>query len=277
VHALLLSALVPLASGAGEITPELMQRVKASVVRIKGLDAAGDVLSIGSGFVVDASGVVATNKHVIDVGGATLVAEFKDGTKRKVLGEVGYSPKRDVALLQIEGGGYPALALGTTEGLQEGVPILLVGAPLNLGWTVTTGFISAIREHGLDKDFQDGSGEVEKYDDANGKLLQLNVSSAQGASGSPVVNAAGEVIGIFSSGMGTMGNLEFAVPVEALQEALRLRGTQPDPLKVAPPVDGRARIRWRNLGISAAFFVATGILFALRRRRAPRPAPARRR
>jgi S1-C subfamily serine protease len=281
VHALLLTALLPLLPGAGEITPELIQKVKGSVVRIKGLDAAGDVLSVGSGFVVDGSGVVATNKHVLDVGGATLVAEFRDGTKKKVLGEVGYSPKRDVALVQIEGDGYAPLALGTTEGLQEGTPILLVGAPMNLGWTVTTGFVSAVREHGVDKDMQDGEGEVEKYDDPNGKLVQLNVSSAQGASGSPVVNAAGEVVGIFSSGMGVMGNLEFAIPVEALREALLLKGTQqPDPLKASRPVepiDATAHVRWRNLGISAAFFVATGVLLAVRRRRAAAPAPRRRR
>lgn len=273
MHALLLSALFSLSAGAGEITPELIQKVKASVVRIKGLDGVGDVVSVGSGFVVDASGVVATNKHVIDVGGATLVAEFSNGSQRKVLGRVGFSPRRDVALVKIEGDGYAPLPLGKTEGLQEGVPILLVGAPLNLGWTVTTGFISAIREHGLDKDFHE-QGEVEKYDDPNGKLLQLDVSSAQGASGSPVVNGAGEVIGIFSSGMGTMGSLEFAVPVEALEEAVSLMGSQPEALQAAVAVDSTARIRWRNLAISVALFVAAAVVIAVRFRR---PAPARRR
>jgi S1-C subfamily serine protease len=258
-------------AGAGPVSPEQVNALKASVVRIKALDAAGDVVATGSGFVIDPSGVVVTNRHVVDVGGAQLVAEFFDETKRPVVGILKQHPRRDVALVKIEGGGLQALQLGASDALLEGTPIVMVGAPLGLGWTVSAGSVSAIRPHGLEEDQR---GTEDKYDALDGRLLQLDISSAQGASGSPVVDASNRVVGVISAGMGQIGTLVFAVPVEAVKETLE--GVFDDPAATRGPdaVDAGARTRYRNLGASIAFFVACGLLLAFRRRR---PAPARRR
>jgi len=273
VHALLLAAVVPALAGAGttDLTPQKVSALKQSVVRILGESAVGDVLGTGSGFVVDASGVVATNRHVVDGAGSRMVAEFPNGTRKKVLGVLIEHSKRDVALVRIEAGEYQPLALGSSESLVESGAITVIGAPLGLGWTVAPGTISAIREHGLSQDLR--GGEVEEFDDPDGKLLQCDVGGAAGNSGSPVINGAGEVVGIINSGMGRQGTLMFAVPVEAVKEAMaRAGGTAP--LSAAVAVDQGQRARWRNLGVSAAFFAALGVYAAVRRRRA---APPRRR
>ncbi|HEY8207696.1 MAG TPA: serine protease [Myxococcaceae bacterium] len=269
---LLLSAVLPVMAGAGPVSPEQVSALKASVVRIKALDAAGDVVATGSGFVIDPQGVVVTNRHVVDVGGAQLVAEFADGTKRPVAGILAQHPRRDVALVKIEGGGLHALELGASDTLLEGTQVVMVGAPLGLGWTVSAGSVSAIRPHGLDED-QRGTDDG-KYDAVDGRLLQLDISSAQGASGSPVVDASNRVVGVISAGMGQVGTLVFAVPVEAVKESLEGMLDDPVATRGADAVDASARTRYRNFGVSIAFFVACGLLLAFRRRR---PAPARRR
>ena len=271
MYALLLTAVWPVVAGAGFVPPEQVSALKASVVRIKALDAAGDVLGTGSGFVVDPAGVVATNRHVVDMGGAQLVAELADGTQRKVAGILIEHPTRDVALVKIEGGGLHALELGASDALLEGTPIVMVGAPMGLGWTVSAGAVSAIRPHGLEKDQR---GTSAKYDDPEARLLQLDVSGAEGASGSPVVDASNKVVGAISAGMGQIGSLVFAVPVEAVKEAIE--GVHDDPASAhsTEAIDASARTRYRNLGVSVAFFAACAILLAVRRKG---PSPSRRR
>src|SRR5689334_18563087 len=93
----------------GPVSPDQVKALKASAVTIKALDVADEERANGSGFVIDAMGVVVTNRHVANMGGgAQLVAEFVDGTRRKVTRILAEHPKHDVALVQIEGQGYPA-------------------------------------------------------------------------------------------------------------------------------------------------------------------------
>jgi len=272
VHALLLAAALPALAGALDLSPQMVTALKQSVVHIRGVDAMGTTLGSGSGFIVDSSGVVATNRHVVEKAGSNLVVELSDGTSKKVTGTLFIHDTRDVALVRIEGQGYPAMKLGSSLGLVEGTPITTIGGPLGLAFSFSPGTISAIREHGLADDLR--GSEEDEFDRPDSRLLQCEVTGAPGASGSAVVNGAGEVVGIISSGMtgpGDVTRLMFAVPVEAVKEAMERAASGAVPLSAATGVDRGQRTRWRNLGASLAFFAAIGVYAAVRRRRA-RPA-----
>src|SRR5207247_6234421 len=114
-----------------------------AVVLIKGTDADGREIS-GSGFVIDPTGLVVTNLHV--------VSQLRHATVRFSTGDVydritvrSYDERRDLALLKIAGYGLPTLPLGNSDSVQVGDPVALVGNPLQLEGSVTSGVVSGIR------------------------------------------------------------------------------------------------------------------------------------
>src|SRR5271166_5189192 len=156
--------------------------------------------SLGSGFVIDASGIVITNNHV--VGDANdIVVIFTDGRKlkAKVLGK---DSKVDVAVLKVERDKpLKTVKFGDSDKMRVGDGVMAVGNPFGLGETVTAGIISA-RNRNID------SGP---YDD----FLQTDASINKGNSGGPLFNLQGEVIGIntaiLSPSGGSIG-IGFATP-----------------------------------------------------------------
>ena len=156
--------------------------------------------SLGSGFVIDPSGIVITNNHVI--GDANdIVVIFTDGRKLKAT-IVGKDPKVDVAVLKVEGDKpFKTVKFGDSDKARVGDGVMAVGNPFGLGETVTAGIISA-RNRNID------SGP---YDD----FLQTDASINKGNSGGPLFNMQGEVIGIntaiLSPSGGSIG-IGFATP-----------------------------------------------------------------
>jgi serine protease Do len=156
--------------------------------------------SLGSGFVVDPSGVVITNNHV--VGDANdIVVIFTDGRKLKAT-VIGKDSKVDVAVLKVESDKpLKTVKFGDSDKMRVGDGVMAVGNPFGLGETVTTGIISA-RNRNID------SGP---YDD----FLQTDASINKGNSGGPLFNLQGEVIGIntaiLSPSGGSIG-IGFATP-----------------------------------------------------------------
>ncbi len=156
--------------------------------------------SLGSGFVIDSSGIVITNNHV--VGDANdIVVIFTDGRKlkAKVLGK---DSKVDVAVLKVESDKpLKTVKFGDSDKMRVGDGVMAVGNPFGLGETVTAGIISA-RNRNID------SGP---YDD----FLQTDASINKGNSGGPLFNMRGEVIGIntaiLSPSGGSIG-IGFATP-----------------------------------------------------------------
>lgn len=169
---------------------EIASRAEASVLRIE-----GDGM-LGTGFVVDARGWIATNLHVI-VGADELVATFKDGTRFEVVEVLGFAPDHDVALLRIEADELPTLPLGGT--VSVGDRVVAIGHPLGLSDTVSDGLISAVRQ-------VDESLEV----------LQISAPIAPGSSGGPLFNERGEVVGIATAILRGGQNLNFGVPIAYL-------------------------------------------------------------
>ena len=156
--------------------------------------------SLGSGFVVDPSGIVITNNHV--VGDANdIVVIFTDGRKLKAT-VIGKDPKVDVAVLKVESDKpLKTVKFGDSDKMRVGDGVMAVGNPFGLGETVTAGIISA-RNRNID------SGP---YDD----FLQTDASINKGNSGGPLFNLQGEVIGIntaiLSPSGGSIG-IGFATP-----------------------------------------------------------------
>ncbi len=158
------------------------------------------VRSLGSGFVINPDGYIVTNNHVVD--DATDVT-VKLGDGRELPAKVvGRDPKTDLALLKIAATGLPVIPLGDSSRLQVGEPVMAIGNPFGLEQTVTTGIVSATGR-------VIGEGP---YDD----FIQTDASINPGNSGGPLINAAGEAIGIntaiFSQSGGSVG-IGFAIPI----------------------------------------------------------------
>jgi serine protease Do len=159
------------------------------------------VSSLGSGFVVDPSGLIVTNNHVIE-GADEIIINFTDGTKLKVTKILGHDPKTDLALLQVEPKKpLKAVTFGDSTKMRVGDWVMAIGNPFGLGGSVTVGIISATK-----RDINAGP-----YDD----FLQTDAAINRGNSGGPLFNMDGQVIGvntaIISPSGGSIG-IGFAVP-----------------------------------------------------------------
>lgn len=175
--------------------------------------------SLGSGFVIDASGFIVTNNHVIADADKVTIRMHDDAEFEAEI--VGRDPKTDLALLKINPGDYKLTAVGwgDSDASRVGDWVLAIGNPFGLGGTVTAGIVSARA-----RDINAGP-----YDD----FLQTDASINRGNSGGPMFNMSGEVVGIntaiYSPSGGSIG-IGFAVPsalakpvIEQLKEYGRTR------------------------------------------------------
>ena len=160
------------------------------------------VQSLGSGFVIDPSGLIVTNNHVI-ADADEITANFADGGKFEAK-IVGIDDKTDLALLKVEAPApLKAAKFGRSDKMRVGDWVLAIGNPFGFGGTVTAGIVSA-----LDRDIN--SGPYDHY-------IQTDASINRGNSGGPLFNIGGEVIGINTAIMSPTGGsigIGFAVPSE---------------------------------------------------------------
>jgi serine protease Do len=167
------------------------------------------VSSLGSGFVIDAAGIIATNNHVIEDADEIFV-NFNDGTRLKVTKVIGRDVKTDLAVLEVKPDKpLSAARLGDSAKMRVGDWVMAIGNPFGLGGSLTVGVISA-----LNRDIQAGP-----YDE----FLQTDASINKGNSGGPLFNMAGEVIGINSAIISPTGGsigLGFAIPYNEAREVI---------------------------------------------------------
>ena len=140
-------ALSPLSSIAGPrdtFTVALAERVLPSTVTITAKDMADDT-SIGSGFIIDRSGLVLTNEHVI-AGAVTIKVKLYGDKEYSEASLVFADPGNDLAVLRIKSSrkAYPELGLGPSSDLKVGEPAIAIGSPLGEEFTVTQGIISKL-------------------------------------------------------------------------------------------------------------------------------------
>ena len=202
--------------------PDVVEAASASVVGIiqyqpNARTGRLEEYGSGSGFIVSENGYVLTNAHVVS-GAAAVDVLFSDGEKKTAL-IVGADVTMDVAVLKVEGEGYPALPIGDSSALRVGEYVIAIGNPLStyqLYGTVTFGVISGTaREINID-------GFVNTY-------LQTDAAINFGNSGGPLINMAGQVVGMnaaksITAGYDSNGNtvsaegIGFALPINNVIE-----------------------------------------------------------
>jgi serine protease Do len=161
--------------------------------------------ALGTGVIIDPSGYVITNEHVIHDADDVRIHLADD---RELKAEVvGRDPKLDIALLKVKSAAaLPAAPLGVSDVLRVGEHVLAVGNPFGLGHTVTLGIVSA-------KARTIGAGP---YDD----FIQTDASINPGNSGGPLFNWRGEVVGINTAIRAGANGIGFAIPIDEVKDVL---------------------------------------------------------
>jgi serine protease Do len=165
----------------------------------------------GSGVIIDASGYIVTNNHVVDFADEITVTLY-DQRKFKAK-KIGTDPSTDLALLKIEAEDLPVLEFGNSDDVKVGEWVLAVGNPFNLTSTVTAGIISA---KGRNIDILGGGTAIESF-------LQTDAAVNPGNSGGALVDDEGKLVGIntaIASQTGSYSGYSFAVPASIVQKVV---------------------------------------------------------
>ncbi len=164
---------------------------------------------VGSGFIIEASGYILTNNHVVENADEIIVA-LADRRER-VATVVGTDPQSDLALLKIDEKNLPAVEIGDSDNLQAGQWVIAIGSPFDFEMSVTAGIVSA-----TGRSLQ---GEGANYV----PFIQTDVAINPGNSGGPLIDLDGKVVGInsqiFTRSGGYMG-LSFAIPIDVAMEVV---------------------------------------------------------
>ncbi len=199
---------------------DIAAQVQPAVVQ---MNVTGDQGSgTGSGFVISSDGYIITNNHVAGVAGTngSIEVAFSDGTTEAGT-LVGANAGYDLAVVKVNRTNLPSVPLGSSAGLKVGDAVIALGSPLGLQGTVTTGIVSA-----LDRPVTAGSESGTSGETAFIDAIQTDAAINPGNSGGPLVNGAGEVIGVNSaiaslgaaagSQAGSIG-LGFAIPIDTVK------------------------------------------------------------
>ncbi|MEK7123370.1 MAG: trypsin-like peptidase domain-containing protein, partial [Patescibacteria group bacterium] len=194
-----------------EELPENLPRMKNGKIKIGG----------GSGFLIDKSGIILTNRHVIADRDASYTVICGDGEEKEYEAKViARDPINDVAIIKISGkppvGGFPFAKLGDSSNLELGQTVIAIGNALGeFQNTVSTGVVAGLSRH-LFAQADPASPQSELRG-----LIQTDAAINPGNSGGPLVNLNGEVIGINCAIVWGAQNIGFAIPINAAKRDLR--------------------------------------------------------
>jgi S1-C subfamily serine protease len=206
---------------------EVVARVQPGVVSVLADPLQGGGQAIGTGFVVQADGIVVTNYHVVEQASRLTVVTAPPEPTRLEARVIGGDPDQDLAVLQVDPKGeLPTLALGRSANLRLGEEVVAIGYALGLGAqfrgggpTVTSGIVSALDRTVRATDPGIPSG-VRVYTG----VIQTDAAINPGNSGGPLVNMRGQVVGINTAGASDAENVGFAIPMDRaraiIQEAI---------------------------------------------------------
>lgn len=211
-------ATTPVAAGGATSWVSVAANAMPGVVEISttqnGTDQFGNPsqsAALGTGFVIDTNGDIVTNQHVI-AGATSINVQFKDGTS--VSGTVlGQDPSTDLAVIHVTvaASELHPLPLGEAENVQIGQPVLAIGTPFGYTQSASSGIVS-----GLGREIQSPNG----FTLAN--AIQTDAAVNHGNSGGPLLNQAGQVIGINAqiadSGVDANVGVAFAVPMNSAEK-----------------------------------------------------------
>ncbi len=178
--------------------------------------------TIGTGFVVSDKGIIVTNKHVVADTNATYTIVTKDGKKYEIR-KIYRDPVLDLALVQVDATDLKHLELGDSSKLKVGQTSIVIGNALGrFTNTVTTGIVSGLGRRVVAGDPYEGSMESLE------NLIQTDAAINPGNSGGPLLNIAGQVIGVSVATTEGAQNIGFAIPinpVKAIVDEFVARGT----------------------------------------------------
>lgn len=182
---------------------EIVQQSTDAIVRIEAGDKDGE--KVGTGFVLDKSGLIATNLHVV-AGSAQIKVKLHDGTPYEVMQIAGIDAGRDLAVLRIRPKkDLETVRLGDSEQMSAGDQIVAIGNPLGVfDYSVSSGLISQVRPVCDSSEARCPPGGL--------KLLQISAPISQGSSGGPLFNQFGEVVGVTTLIVAQGQSINFAVP-----------------------------------------------------------------
>ncbi len=191
-----------------DVIEETRRNVHEGVEDAPELDAPGR--GEGSGFVVDPSGYILTNHHLVP-GPARVRVRLAD--KRELPARlVGSDPSTDIALLKVESSGLPAVPLGDSDRLRVGDWVCAIGNPLSFDHTVTVGVVSSKGRKIFNASFD--------------SYIQTDAAINPGNSGGPLINAQGEAVGINAAVSSEGQGIGFAIPINLARSVLeQLRAT----------------------------------------------------
>ena len=191
----------------------------------------------GTGMIVTADGYILTNKHVVD-GASKINVVLDNGTTYENVTLVGEDPLNDVAFLKISNvSDLPAVTLGDSKTLSAGQQVIAIGNALGQYQnTVTSGIIS-----GTGRSLVATDSSYSSYETLS-DMIQTDAAINAGNSGGPLVNAAGEVIGINTATSSDGDNIGFAIPISSVKGMLNYL--------IETGTFGRAYIGVRNISIT---------------------------
>lgn len=221
-------------AGRQKSMQQLAAMTKKSVVVVTFQGRDGERQGLGSGFIIDPQGLIATNLHVIGEA-RPISVELQDGRKFDVTAIEATERSNDLAILRIDARDLPALPLGNSDELQDGQPIMAIGNPIGLELSVVSGVLS-------------GRREIEGR-----SMLQVALPIERGNSGGPLIDLQGRVHGVLTLKSLKTENLGFAMPINFLKPLLERPNPVPmsrwltigalDPDKWKPSPGGRWRQR----------------------------------
>jgi serine protease Do len=197
----------------------VVDRASPAVVSIvaKGVDPFSGNLAeqgAGTGFIVDGGGIVVTNSHVVADATSVYTVVTKD-KKTYSAKSISRDPVNDVAILKIDGSNFPHLTLGDSSAIKVGQDVIAIGNALGkFDNTVTTGVVSGVGR-GITATDQLGN-QTESLEG----LIQTDAAINPGNSGGPLLDLAGDVIGIDTAAASDAQNIGFAVPVNTVKTIL---------------------------------------------------------
>ncbi len=217
--------LPPLTTGRDPIV-QVVERVRPAVVNVTtdllqqnpfGQSGQG----VGTGFVIRSDGIVVTNYHVVERAQRITVITPPPDSRRYAARVIGGDQAADLAVLKIDAQDLPTVALGDSSRLQLGQRVVAIGYALALkgGPTVTTGIVSAL---GRTITAQDPNCETcDNGRRTYSNVIQTDAAINPGNSGGPLVNLAGQVVGINTAGAGQAENIGFAIAIDAAEPTIK--------------------------------------------------------
>jgi serine protease Do len=186
--------------------------IAISKVQLGQNGVTNDKSNVGSGFIVDPSGIIVTNQHVVSDTSVSYKVVTTDGREFDVK-QVVTDDYNDIAILKVDAKDLKSLPLGDSDKLQLGQGVVAIGTPLGeFAGSVTTGVIS-----GLNRSVTAGQSGFWGISKVYENVIQTDAAINPGNSGGPLLNLKGEVVGIDFATTSGASNISFALPINVLK------------------------------------------------------------